>query len=314
MRVRDIFGPHGLVYAAAEPPTTLSEEMKTEQWQRLLDVFKTERRVRLQDRVFVLKTEPRKFAGAKWQINISLDSNVERSVNACLDYGYYKDQGLGLGLTYCSRMGKAPSYNFGGFPTRTLGTALATPKAFVAAVIQRVDAITNHKFAFQPEAVTAAAEPQAGLGHSERRVSALQWLKFAAELHKAFPERFTFTKGSDGSAEINDVQDMIEIRRMLDGVTLFANGKATICVGLTLTYKTPGLLGKALAFVRLQEAADRMVRDGAAAMRGPFAEIQALLPEVKAPGSKVQQAVEAFRRRINKGFTESGRYMADPVL
>lgn len=156
----------------------------------------------------------------------------------------------------------------------------------------------------------AAAEP----GHTPN-TSALQWTKFALSLHKQIPDRFRVSKGPDGIPEIADTRDCVDIRRLADGVTLYANGKAVLGgLPLTLAYSDPKILEAAVAFFRIQDAADKLYQAAAAAMAGPIQEITALLPAVKRKGNTVQRAVDTFRARVSKGFRESGSHGREPVL
>lgn len=161
---------------------------------------------------------------------------------------------------------------------------------------------------------------QAGLVHAAAepgRVmdpSIIPWTKIAVDLHKTYPDRFKLTKGADGIAEVTDTAGYIDVQRHSDHFSLYANGKAAICTQLAINYADPAALRKTAAFLKVQDAAARLIKAGSDAMKGPFAEILALLPDVAAPGNTVKKSVDAFRRRINKGFTESGSHMSDPAL
>ena len=158
--------------------------------------------------------------------------------------------------------------------------------------------------------VLAAAEPQVPEPPGEQ-----QWRRFCAVMAHKFPDRFKLHKSPEGSVAITDVRKCVDVNRRADGVALYANGRAVIGgLSLALQYTDPRIVEAASAFVRIQDAADRLYQAATDAMAGPMQEIQALLPEVKRKGNVVQRAVNTFRARVSKGFRESGALFREPVL
>lgn len=161
-----------------------------------------------------------------------------------------------------------------------------------------------------PGSVMAAAEPQVPEPPGEQ-----QWRRFCAVMAHKFPDRFKLQKSPEGSVAITDVRKCVDVNRRADGVALYANGRAVIGgLSLALQYTDHRIVEAASAFVRIQDAADRLYQAATDAMAGPMQEIQALLPEVKRKGNVVQRAVDTFRARVSKGFRESGAHFREPVL
>ncbi len=158
--------------------------------------------------------------------------------------------------------------------------------------------------------VHAAVEPGRELDPAK-----LGWLKFATSLANALPERFKLSKHDvDHSLNIEDSKGWFGFNKFADSVSMRATIYAPVTGDIQLFFKDSKSLDRALAYVKLQDAAFRVRQAALEAMTAPMAEVMALLPVVASRGKKVDNAVKTLRRRVNEAFDGAGGFDMGDVL